>query len=99
MGSRRRSAFTRSYCLVSSFSSARRFFRLVSHWSRETIGGCGIVLVVVCGCGIVLVAIYGLSFDPVQLLRCPERHVSNLIRQYVAVMNFVLCEDQAVRGC
>src|ERR1017187_1093256 len=52
MGSRRRAAFTRSQCFVSSFSSARSFFRSASHWSRETIGGCGVVLVV----------IYGLSF-------------------------------------
>src|ERR1700680_4449620 len=48
MGSRRRSAFTRSSCLVSSFSCARSFFRSASHWSRETIGGCGIVLAVIC---------------------------------------------------
>src|ERR1700676_5071028 len=47
MGSRRRWAFTRSQCLVSSFSSARSFLRSASHWSRETMGGCGIVLVVI----------------------------------------------------
>ena len=37
----RRTALTRSYCLVSSFSCARSFFRATSQCSRETIGGCG----------------------------------------------------------
>src|ERR1700694_3132554 len=47
MGKRLRSALTRSYCWVSSFSCARSFFRALSHWSRGTIGGCGTSLVVI----------------------------------------------------
>src|ERR687893_484015 len=47
MGRRRRSAFTWSRCLVTSFSCSKSFFRSASHSSREAIDGCANVLVVI----------------------------------------------------
>src|SRR5882762_3710815 len=89
MGSRRRSAFMRSRCLVSSFSLARSFFRSASHSSRETVRGCGIVLLV----------IYGASFDPVHCSGGPEPRVGYLVvRRQFAAGNSCRCNIALIRS-
>src|SRR4029453_19211983 len=44
IGSLRHSAFTLSFCLVSFFSLIRCFWRAASHSSRDTILGCGVLV-------------------------------------------------------